>query len=123
MMNKNGSPSKSYDYLPDRWAIIKLAPVDGSPIHYRVFGTWGGSYLSGQSWKCNSGIESIEEDEKYYYFLGSSGSVYCCRKGNYGFFSYGLSVLHNIIEESKKFTIITEMPEETNWMELDYAPK
>lgn len=123
MKNLNGSPSKPFDYNPDRWTIIKIAPTDGTPPHYRVFGTWGGSYLSGQSWKMNSGIVSVEEDEKWYYFKGSSGSVYCCHKEFYGYFSYGMSILSSMIEESREKLTITEMPESTNWLELDYDPK
>lgn len=115
--------AKPYKYLPERWVVIKLQPVDGSPHHYRVFGTWGGTYTSGQSWQMNSGITSIEEDSNYYYFNGSSGSVYCCPKGNYGFFSYGLSVLHNMVESNRDIITITEMPKDTNWMELEYEPK
>lgn len=111
---------KAFDYSPDRWAVIKLQPNNGDRHHYRVFGTWGGSYLSGQSWKMNSGIESVEENNGYLYFDGHSGSVYRCYKESYGFFSYGMSVLSNIIEDSKEYVTITVMPEDTNWLELDY---
>ena len=121
-MKKKNGPTKYYDYSPDRWAIIKLTPKDGTPPHYRVFGTWGGSYLGGQSWKMNSGIEKVEEDERYFYFHGSSGSVYCCHKESYGYFSYGLSVLHNMIEKMRDTIEFTELPEKTNWMSIDYAP-
>lgn len=116
---KNG-PTRDYKYKPDRWVVIKLTPTDGKPPHYRVFGTWGGSYLSGQSWQMNSGIVKVEEDKNYYYFAGSSGSVYCCHKEGYGYFSYGLSVLHNIIENSRETLSITELPGDTNWFEVDY---
>lgn len=112
-----------YKYKPDRWVVIKLTPTDGTPHHYRVFGSWGGSYIHGQSWQMNSGITSVKEHKDHYYFSGSSGSVYCCPKRSYGYFSYGLSVLSNIIEESKDDVSIVEMPEDTNWLELNYDPK
>lgn len=116
-MKKN---ARKYDYHPDRWVIVKLQPTDGSAHHYRVFGTWGGGYLHGQSWKLNSGIESAILEDDYFYFAGHSGSVYKCHKGSYGYFSYGMSVLSNMIEGSKDNVTISLMPEETNWLEVEY---
>jgi hypothetical protein len=107
-----------YSETPDRWVILKI--TDGTDVRYKVFGTWGGSYLYGQSWQMNSGIKSVAEKDDYFYFTGHSGSVYRCYKDSYGYFSYGMSVLSNIIENSKDFATITEMPGDTNWFELDY---
>lgn len=123
-MKKKKSQHK-FDYSPDRWTVIKITPIAEDVPHYRVFGTWGGSYLHGQSWKMNSGITSVTEDDDYFYFTGSSGSVYRCNKdpGSYGYFSYGMSVLSSIIEESRERLTITEMPGDTNWKELDYGSK
>ena len=112
---------EKYDYAPDRWVVVKLSPTDGKPPHYRVFGTWGGSYLSGQSWKMNSGIMAVREKDGILYFDGHSGSIYRCNKQSYGYFSYGMSVLSNMIEDSKEYLTITVMPEDTNWFELDYT--
>lgn len=81
---------------PERWVILKL-----SNNYYKVFGTWSGGYLDGDSWKLNSGIEKVEQDDDFYYFLGFSGSCYKCDKNRYGFAtSYGLAVLNNIIKLS-----------------------
>jgi len=79
---------------PERWVILKL-PKDC----YKVFGTWGGGYLDGDSWRLNSGINKVEQDDNFYYFIGFSGSCYKCHKKGYGTAtSYGLSVLNKIIE-------------------------
>lgn len=110
------------EYSPGRWKVIKLTNPN-KEIHYRVFGTWGGSYLHGQSWRINSGIDRVTEDENNYYFEGYSGSIYICHKKTYGFFGYGLSILSQMMEDSKPLGIIMEiMPEDTNWLELDYHP-
>jgi len=106
------------EYTPDRWQVIKLESEHDS--HYRVFATWSGGYLHGQSWKMNSGIESVELIEDYYCFTGSSGSVYSCHKNNYGSFGYGASVLSQMMENSKDEVKVTILPEDTNWLEMDW---
>jgi hypothetical protein len=88
-MNRNISES------PERWVILKL-PNN----FYKVFGTWAGGYLDGDRWKLNSGINKVEQDENFYYFIGFSGSCYKCHKKRYGTAtSYGLGILNKIIEQ------------------------
>ena len=89
---------------PERWVILK---IEGNETYYRVFGGWSGGYTSGDSWRMNSGIVGIEEDEDYYYFEGHSGSWYKCNKNGYGykddmcgFRPYVQSTLELIIEKS-----------------------
>lgn len=107
------------DYTPDKWLVVKI--THGSDSHYRVFACWYGGYTSGDSWKMNSGITRVTQDDKFYYFEGSSGSVYQCYKETYGLNMYGMSVLTNMIEKSaKEGTIIEILPEETNFLELKY---
>ena len=111
------------DEHPDRWMIVKIIEHhNDAKTHYRVFATWGGSYLNGGSWKMNSGIVSVDEDDKYFYFNGASGSVYACHKsdGAYGAFSYGLSVLHDMMKQAMGLIEVVEMPEHTNWKGLKY---
>ena len=67
------------EYPPDSWVILKITPLD-NPVHYKVLGGWSGGYLQGDSWKLNSGIINVQEDETYFYFSGYSGSVYKVRK-------------------------------------------
>ena len=67
---------------PERWVILK---INGPETYFRVFAGWRGGYTSGDSWRINSGIVGVEEDEDYYYFIGHSGSCYKCHKNGYGF--------------------------------------
>lgn len=79
-------------YNPDKWLLLEITPED-SGTYLKVFGTWGGGYLSGDSFRINSGIESITQDDEYYYFRGYSGSVYKCYKNSYGVvgaYNYGV---------------------------------
>jgi hypothetical protein len=105
-------------YTPDKWLVVKL-DHDGE-THYRVFATWYGGYLHGDSWQLNSGIVSVIEDEKCYYFNGVSGSVYQCFKGAYGHSGYSGSVLHGLIEDSKANGIIITVLEDQDWMKVNY---
>ena len=89
---------------PERWVILK---INGPEPYFRVFAGWRGGYTSGDSWRMNSGIVGVEEDEDYYYFIGHSGSCYKCHKNGYGFkegmcgFSpYVQSTLELMIEKS-----------------------
>ena len=89
---------------PERWVILK---INGPEPYFRVFAGWRGGYTSGDSWRMNSGIVGVEEDEEYYYFEGHSGSWYKCHKNGYGFkegmcgFSpYVQSTLELIIQNS-----------------------
>lgn len=100
-------------YNPDKWLLIKIG---GTDPHYRVFGTWSGGYITSDSWRLNSGIASVTEDEDFYYFKGSSGSVYNCRKGMYGSNAYGWSVITGMQDEDR-FEI---MEEPQNIMEMDW---
>jgi len=67
---------------PERWVVLK---INGPETYFRVFGGWRGGYTSGDSWRMNSGIVGVEEDDEYYYFEGHSGSCYKCNKNGYGF--------------------------------------
>lgn len=88
--------NKIISETPERWVIVKLQDK-----YYKVFGTWLGGYLDGDRWQLNSGISKVEQDEKFYYFIGFSGSCYKCHKKGYGTStSYGLGVLNKIIKQA-----------------------
>jgi hypothetical protein len=102
---------------PDNWVILKIENGD-EPL-YKVFASWIGGYLNGDSWKLNSGIKTIEEDEDNYYFIGFSGSAYQCNKKGYGVASnFSLSVLDNLIEKTNGK--ITKM-ENQDWSKLNHV--
>lgn len=103
---------------PDRWVVLKMSTQDSETI-YKVFATWFGGYLDGDSWKINSGITDMREDEDYFYFIGFSGSKYACRKGAYGTNSYTHGVLTSIIDNAHKTNSSVEvMPEDTDWSSI-----
>ena len=80
--------------IPERWVILKLPDNN-----YKVFGTWAGGYLGSDRWKLNSGIEKVEQDDDFYYFIGVSGSCYKCHKKGYGTItSYGAGMLEHLLK-------------------------
>jgi hypothetical protein len=64
---------------PDKWVIIEITVEN--KIYHKVFASFYGGYLDEDSWKINSGINKLEENDTHYYFHGYSGSVYRCQKG------------------------------------------
>lgn len=98
-------------YSPDKWMLIQIT---GTDPHYRVFGAWSGGYTTGDSWRLNSGVESVDEDDEYYYFKGHSGSVYKCHKDAYGSNSYGFGVINGLIERSGGHMHLIAEPEPIN---------
>ncbi len=105
-------------YRPDRWMVIKISHLDDKS-HYRVFGTWIGGYTSGDSWRMNSGIVRVEEQENNYRFFGTSGSEYTCFKNYYGTSGYSEGVLQNIIDvQSKQGVTIEILPSDTDFITL-----
>jgi hypothetical protein len=98
--------------IPERWVILKLPNNN-----YKVFGTWAGGYLDGDRWRLNSGIEKVEQDGDFYYFIGFSGSCYKCHKKRYGTSTfYGLGVLNKIIEQGNGQ--IELMGDCDNWLNI-----
>lgn len=69
-------------YTPDNWVIFEIE-LEGKMERFVLAG-WSGGYLDGDSWRRNSGIENVTEDENYYYFNGYSGSTYKCHKKGMG---------------------------------------
>lgn len=90
-------------YPTDRWLIIKY------PNHYRVFATWVGGYLDGDSWRLSSGVVKVEDNGDCYLIHNHSGSVYKCHKESYGSTSYGWSVLKSLHKDCEILKDITEV--------------
>jgi hypothetical protein len=87
------------EYTPDNWIVLKIS-TEKETI-YKIFGTWRGGYLYGDSWRMNSGIKSVEEKDDHYLVHGYSSSVYKCYKECIGYSTYTAGVLDSIIENSK----------------------
>lgn len=107
-------------YNPDKWVVLKFNH-NGKEI-YKVLASWYGGYASGDSWKLNSGVTKIEVDGDLYHFHGSSGSVYICHKKAYGMSSYTMGILSSFEKQVDEVegVILELLPEETNFMELNY---
>jgi len=100
-------------HKPDLWCILK---IDGKDPHYRVFGSWYGGYLGSDSWRMNSGIVRVEEEDGCYLFYGQSGSCYVCSKSAYGASSFGYGVIEKYISKSDKITALDDV----DWMEMNW---
>jgi hypothetical protein len=70
------------EYNPDKFTLLEITLENET--FYKVFGTWGGSYLYGDSWRMNSGIERAVWDSETISFIGSSGSTYKCNIASEG---------------------------------------
>ena len=104
---------------PDKWIVIKIGVSE--PI-YKVFASWYGGYLDGDSWKINSGISEVQKEGDHIDFHGYSGSCYRCHKNNYGISSYGERILDSMMNHpdlpgGEKYKIEI-MDETTNWETL-----
>lgn len=107
------------EYRPDNWVILKIkAPTE---TFYKVLAGWSGGYLDGDSWRMNSGIDSVDEIEKAYMFKGSSGSIYTCGKNSYGVRMNIAATLDALL--TKYPDQIELMPEDTDWMNLKWVTK
>ena len=105
--------------VPEKWLVVVIEnPEAEEPMHrvvHKVFASWAGGYLDDDSWKMNSGIDRIMEDDKSVDFYGYSGD-----KGSYGVStSYAQKVLDNIIKMANdKGIAMRVLSEDTDWMEL-----
>jgi hypothetical protein len=105
-------------YFPDNWVVIKLK---GDDPHYRILAGWSGGYATGDSWRMNSGIVRVEEDEHYFRFYGSSGSCYSCNKKAYGL-RMNNAYIWSALEE-RHGDKVEMMPEDTDWLNTDWIIK
>ena len=82
------------EYNPDKWAILKVNLGGKSPEQYRVIGSWYGGYLGSDSWRMNSGITKVvDEDDGFFSIHGVSGSIYNVHKNNEGMSSFTAGVI------------------------------
>jgi hypothetical protein len=109
------------EYIPDKWVVVKITGYKDSPPVHKVFACWYGGWSGSDSWKLNSGITKATLEGFVYSFEGSSGSVYLCHEDTYGTNMYGNGVLGNMIVNAEKNGVTVEiLPEDTNWLELNY---
>ena len=104
---------------PDNWVVLRLS-LPGEEDQYRVLAGWSGGYLSGDSWKMNSGIVKVEEYGDSYRFYGASGSIYECHRDAYGLRMNNAGMYNNLVERFGEENVEV-LPEETNWVNYDYT--
>ena len=108
------------EYTPDNWVILNLKAGKLDSGFYKVLAGWSGGYLDGDSWRLNSGITEVEQDDSYYYFYGESGSRYKCHKDSYGLRMNNAHIYNSFKKQEKFEDQVFLMPEDTNWILLDY---
>lgn len=105
-------------YVPDNWVVIKIKHYEP---HYRVLAGWSGGYTQGDSWRMNSGIVRVEQDDHNFYFYGHSGSSYQCRRTAYCLRKNSAYVWAQLQElHGDKVEL---MPEDTDWLNVDWIIK
>ena len=102
----------SNHYTPSKWIIIEISSAEDSVR--RVFGSWYGGYLNGDSWRLSSGITKVEDKGDYYLFHNESGSIYQCYKKCYGTSAYSQGVLQDMIEKKPDNVNISIVEEYNN---------
>jgi hypothetical protein len=95
---------------PDRWMLVK---VDADKPFWKIFATWSGGYLYGDSWRLNSGVAEVKDEGNYYLFVSESGSVYKCNKFMYGTTVHGSGVIKDLVVQTEgKFEPLFEEPKD-----------
>lgn len=104
-------------YTPDNWIVFEKI-YDGKPERF-VVGGWSGGYLDGDSWRRNSGVESVIQDENFLYFHGYSGSIYKCHKKHN---EVRINIAH-VMQEIESHDDVKIISAETILEELDEESK
>ena len=107
-------------YTPDYFEVVKIYRID--KVEYKVFGTWSGSYLNGDSWRLSTKIVKVKKVGQCYQFFGASGSCYEVHKDTKGTTAYTAGVLKEIIEKANLSTDIKGELLENNmdWTQLEF---
>ena len=86
------SGTRSREYIPDTWIIVRISGSEVPETYYRVLAGWYGGFADGDSWRLSSGIENIKETDGGYEASNASGSLYYLMKGREGFSNLTRSV-------------------------------
>ena len=105
------------EYTPDSWVVLKI--VNEGETFYKVLGGWSGGYLEGSSWRMNSGITHVVEENETCKFYGESGSCYVCQKGAYRL-TMATSGVYNQLKEEVQVNAFEMMPEDTAWNNVNW---
>ncbi|MCK4500774.1 hypothetical protein KAU11_09765, partial [Candidatus Babeliales bacterium] len=102
---------------PDKWIVLKIS--NGEDVMYKVLTQTYGGYASGDGWRLNSGVSSIEENRGEIMFHGYSGSIYYCKQSNYGTGGLSSSILESLKRRAQEQSVTIEvMDKSTDWLSL-----
>jgi len=107
--------------IPEKWIMVKITMIETDEVLYKIFASWSGGFMGSNSWRMNSGVTKVTEDDKFFYFAGHSGSLYQCDKQSYGSNWFCLAVLKDYIDRSKNLADMQILPDDTNFMEIKYG--
>lgn len=89
-------------YNPDRWVITKIT-TEKYGVVYKLLAGWYGGFAGSDSWRMNSGIESIKRlNASEYEVLGYSGTTYVVNSNTNGLSSLMHSVYNSFVEDIKE---------------------
>lgn len=100
------------EYYPDRWMLVRVQRQEDAAPWYKVFAMWSGGYLTGDSWRLNSGIVKTHlDDGDEWTMVGESGTAYFGREQSYGWNLYGANVFRDLQKQlQEKYTGFTFEP-------------
>lgn len=104
----------------DNWVVLKFKATNET--FYRLLVGTSGGYLSGDSWRMNSGIEECRKDGDYFIFSGNSGSEYKCHKDAYGVRMNIIGVISNFQAKYKDKVAMVSRPDDYDWTTFNWHP-
>jgi len=97
-------------HKPHGWVILKFTSKE--EVYFKIFASWRGGYLEGDSWRLSSGSKELpvlSDCGKYWIWPQESGSCYHLPiKGEGGTSIYTESVLKDILRQEKRSDINIE---------------
>lgn len=94
-------------YDVEGWVILKYTVGSGKVYNYRIFASWRGDYLNGDSWRLSSGSEQLPQLSScgmYWLWPQMSGSCYELPINEEdGYTSYTGAILSSIISRSGEY--------------------
>jgi hypothetical protein len=89
-------------HKPHGWVVLRI--TQPNETYYKIFASWRGSYIEGESWRLSSGSQEfpkLSDCGKYWVWKQESGSCYHLPlHGEDGYTFYTAKVLANIIIQS-----------------------
>lgn len=97
------------NYTPDTYQFMRISSDQDTDVIVKLFAVWVGGYLTGDSWKLNSGVTNIIKDEEVFHVHGYSGSVYTISAVQTPMTSYGSGIMSKILDSGVRQGINVEL--------------